>query len=83
MRRREVQRAAFSSPTKACSIEGTKCKVVMPSSVISCTRRAGSRWSPGSAMTRRAPSISGQKNSHTETSKLNGVFCSTLSSAPS
>ena len=27
-----------------------------------------------------APTISGQKNSHTETSKLNGVFCSTTSS---
>jgi hypothetical protein len=26
-------------------------------------------------MTSRAPVISGQKNSHTETSKLNGVFC--------
>ena len=32
---------------------------------------------PGSATTRCAPASSGQKNSHTETSKLNGVFCST------
>jgi len=33
-------------------------------------------------MTMAAPLISGQKNSHTETSKLAGVFCSTRSSAP-
>jgi hypothetical protein len=31
-------------------------------------------------MTRRAPVIKGQKNSHTDTSKLNGVFCRTRSS---
>ena len=42
--------------------------------------RRGSWWPPGRATTRRAPAISGQKNSQTETSKLNGVFCSTRSS---
>ncbi|MNF90387.1 hypothetical protein D3C84_729490 [compost metagenome] len=30
-----------------------------------------------------APTNSGQKNSHTDTSKLNGVFCSTTSALPS
>ncbi|MCY1409717.1 hypothetical protein D9M71_250730 [compost metagenome] len=45
------------------------------------TNSCGSRCAPGWAMTRRAPVISGQKNSHTDTSKLNGVFCSTLSLA--
>ena len=34
---------------------------------------------PGRAITSRAPLSSGQKNSHTDTSKLNGVFCSTTS----
>ena len=35
---------------------------------------------PGVAMTTAAPpAMSGQKNSHTDTSKLNGVFCSTAS----
>ena len=47
---------------------------------IVSTSRAGSRCAPGAAITSRAPTISGQKNSHTETSKLNGVFCSTTSS---
>jgi len=37
----------------------------------------------GAATTRHAPVISGQKNSHTDTSKLNGVFCSTRSPAAS
>ena len=65
----------------ACSIEGTKCSVVTPCLRIVSTSRAGSRCAPGAASTRRAPVISGQKNSQTETSKLNGVFCSTTSSA--
>lgn len=34
-------------------------------------------------MTNRAPLINGQKNSQTDTSKLNGVFCSTVSLASS
>ena len=37
----------------------------------------------GAATTSRAPVIKGQKNSHTDTSKLNGVFCNTLSRASS
>ena len=65
----------------ACSIDGTKCSVVTPCSPIAATSRAGSRCAPGRATTSRAPAISGQKNSHTDTSKLNGVFCSTTSSA--
>ena len=64
----------------ACSIDGTKCSVVTPCSRIVSISRAGSRCAPGAATTSRAPTISGQKNSHTETSKLNGVFCSTTSS---
>ena len=35
----------------------------------------------GAATASRAPVISGQKNSQTDTSKLNGVFCSTVSPA--
>ncbi|CAM3240215.1 hypothetical protein JANLI_04360 [Janthinobacterium lividum] len=67
----------------ACSIDGTKCTVVTPWRSISAASSAGSRCSPGAATASRAPYISGQKNSHTETSKLNGVFCSTVSPAPS
>ena len=43
------------------------------------TRYAGSWCPPGRANTSRAPVISGQKNSQTETSKENGVFWSTRS----
>ena len=67
----------------ACSIEGTKCSVVTPSATISRRRAAGSRCAPGGAMTRVAPVSSGQRNSQTETSKPNGVFCSTRSAGPS
>ena len=72
--------SAWMYSAKACSIDGTKCSVVTPSRRIVSTSRAGSRCAPGAAITSRAPTISGQKNSHTETSKLNGVFCSTTSS---
>ncbi|MNX95602.1 hypothetical protein D3C86_1278840 [compost metagenome] len=46
---------------------------------IRLTSCAGSRWAPGPATARRAPVINGQKNSQTDTSKLNGVFCNTVS----
>ncbi|PPS64578.1 hypothetical protein CR917_20785 [Pseudomonas sp. BRM28] len=81
MRVRLVQRGTPASSRKACSIDGTKCRVLTWCWLISATSLAGSRWSPGAATTRRAPVISGQKNSHTDTSKLNGVFCSTVSLA--
>ena len=42
-----------------------------------------SRWPPGSAITSSAPNRSGQKNSQTDTSKLNGVFWRTRSAAVS
>ena len=77
-----VHAAASACSRKNCSIEGTKCSVVMP-----CSRtdaRRGSRGPcdrPGRAITKRAPLSSGQNNSHTDTSKLNGVFCSTASAA--
>ncbi|MNP14084.1 hypothetical protein D3C76_1063950 [compost metagenome] len=79
MRVREVQAKASSAAMNAESIDGTKCSVVIACSTISAARRCGSRCSPGAAITRVAPFISGQKNSHTDTSKLNGVFCSTRS----
>ncbi len=83
MRFRLVQETTSSSCRKACSIDGTKCSVSTPSRLISATSFAGSRWSPGAATTKRAPLISGQKNSQTDTSKLNGVFCNTVSPTPS
>ena len=78
-------RAAGSAPRtcsrNACSIDGTKCSVVTPLARGSSRRAAPDRGArPARATTSRAPTISGQKNSHTDTSKLNGVFCSTTSS---
>src|SRR5262249_15278751 len=70
-----------SCSRNGCSIEGTKCKVVTPCDRIVATSWAGSRCAPGAARTKRAPTSSGQKNSQTETSKLNGVFCRTASPA--
>src|ERR1700688_4706385 len=63
------------------SIEGTKCKVVTACFRIVSTNRVGSRCAPGAASTKRAPTSSGQNNSQTDTSKLNGVFCRTASAA--
>ncbi|MNR39072.1 hypothetical protein D3C85_1572400 [compost metagenome] len=79
MRLSPPQASTPASWIKAWSIDGTKCKVLMAWSMMVSIKRAGSRCTPGAATTRRAPVISGQKNSHTDTSKLNGVFCSTES----
>ncbi|MCY1178839.1 hypothetical protein D9M73_192110 [compost metagenome] len=76
------QRCRPGSRTNTCSIDGTKCKVVTWWRSMVSISRSGSRCSPGAARASRAPVISGQKNSHTDTSKLNGVFCNTVS-APS
>jgi hypothetical protein len=82
-RRTLPQRRVSPASRNAWSMEGTKCSVVTPSRSISSDRYCGSRCPSGFASTSRAPASSGQKNSHTETSKLNGVFCSTTSSAVS
>src|SRR5215470_6681776 len=71
-------------PTSPCSrkipsIEGTKCTVVIPYLSIAALRYPGSLCPPGRAITNRAPTSNGQKNSHTDTSKLYGVFCNTAS----
>src|SRR6266498_3608895 len=78
-RARLVQFAASGCSRKSCSIDGTKWIVVTPSRRIVSARYDGSLWPPGRAMTSRAPASIGQKNSHTDTSKLNGVFCRTVS----
>src|SRR5689334_8639486 len=70
---------ASSAPTNARSIEGTKWHTVTPARSMSSARYAGSLCPPGRASTSFAPVSSGQKNSHTLTSKLIGVFCSTTS----
>ncbi|MNI11734.1 hypothetical protein D3C73_648890 [compost metagenome] len=77
--RRLAQRSKPSPWTNACNIDGTKCRVLTRYCSIRLTSCAGSRWAPGSATASRAPVISGQKNSQTDTSKLNGVFCKTVS----
>ncbi|GAA2469626.1 hypothetical protein GCM10010198_15120 [Nocardia seriolae] len=67
--------------TKTESMDGTKCAVVMPVSAITWARYTGSRCPSGLATTSRAPVCKGQKNSHTDTSKVAGVFWSTASFA--
>ncbi len=63
-------------------MDGTKCAVVTECRRTASAMALGSRCAPGAIRCRVAPVISGQKNSHTDTSKVNGVFCRTLSSAP-
>ena len=53
----------------------------MPAASTRSASAAGSRCKPGGAITTVAPVRSGQKNSHTDTSKPNGVFWSTRSPA--
>ena len=81
-RRRPVHPPTLGSARNAASMDGTKCTVVTRSARISSARYAESVCPSGLATTSVAPVISGQKNSHTDTSKLDGVFCSTRSSAP-
>ncbi|BCK58645.1 hypothetical protein NWFMUON74_64170 [Nocardia wallacei] len=72
-----------SSVTNTVSMDGTKCVTVTPSAAMSSARYAGSRWPSGRATASRAPICKGQKNSHTDTSKVAGVFCRTTSAAVS
>jgi hypothetical protein len=80
MTRRSVRaRSAPRASRNAPSMDGTKWTVVTLRSLMTRVKYDGSRCPPGSAITRRAPANSGQKNSQTETSKLKGVFCTTAS----
>ena len=80
--RSAAQRPASAASTNCCSMEGTKCSVVTPRRSITSCRYSGRGGPPAAPSPGVAPCCSGQKNSHTETSKPNGVFCSTTSSAP-
>src|SRR5215216_1627171 len=63
--------AHWSSPPSSnntCNSDGTKCTVVTCCVLI--------------VSTSHAPVSKGQKNSHTDTSKLNAVFCNTASPLP-
>ncbi|NCL73150.1 hypothetical protein AIIKEEIJ_00585 [Rhodococcus sp. YH1] len=71
------------SATNTASIDGTKCATVTDRARMTAARYPGSRWPSGAATTSRAPTCNGQKNSHTDTSNVNGVFCNTTSSAVS
>ena len=73
-----MQRPASGCSRKSCSIEGTKCATVIPSALDrgGQVRRVAVRRRAAPSPRGRPPS-SGQKNSQTETSKENGVFCST------
>ncbi len=74
---------AAGSATNTDNIDGTKCATVTPRSAITRTKYAGSRCPSGNATTNRAPTCNGQKNSHTDTSNVNGVFCRTTSDSVS
>ena len=52
-----------------------------PSDAITPARYSGSRWPSGSAMTSLAPTV-GANSSHTDTSKVVGVFCKMTSFDP-
>src|SRR5581483_1623644 len=59
------------TPSKyTCSIEGTKYTVVIFSLSMSLIKYETSLCPPGCAITSREPLIKGQKNSHTDTSKV-------------
>src|SRR6185437_8208062 len=79
---RPEHRADSSCARNASSIDGTKCAFVTPCWRIASLRYSGSLCPPGRAITSFDPDCSVQKNSHTDTSKLNGVFCSTTSDGP-
>jgi len=56
------------------NIEGTKCIIVILFSLIASTIVSGSFSPPGIRKQTLAPLNPHQNNSHTETSKVNGVF---------
>src|SRR5260221_1252016 len=76
--RNDVHCAAARAARNARSMEGTKWQTVTPFDRAR-VRYEVSRCPPGNAISSVAPVMSGQNNSHTETSKLNGVFWSTTS----
>jgi hypothetical protein len=78
-----VQRATAASARNSSNIDGTKCTVVTPYRTIASHRYAGSLCPSGRAITSRAPTSTGHSSSHTDTSNVVGVFCSTVSPGPS
>lgn len=60
-------------------MEALRWTTATDSSRISRSRYSGSRWPSGRATTRVPPYMRVQKTSHTDTSKLTGVDCSTRS----
>src|SRR5690606_33424954 len=62
------------------SMDGTKCNVVISYVLIRLTSCTGSRCAPGGDTTSEPPLINARKNSQTDTSKLDGVFCRMRSS---
>ncbi len=79
--RQEDTLSLSSEATNAASIDGTKWVVVTPYCAKNRCIACGSRCASGAAITSWAPVINGHQNSHTETSKLHGVFCATTSAA--
>jgi hypothetical protein len=63
-------------------MDGTKCTVVTDSRAMTSTISCGSRCACASAATRVAPVMNAHSSSHTDTSKVYGVFCSTTSPGP-
>ncbi|SLH68524.1 Uncharacterised protein [Mycobacteroides abscessus subsp. abscessus] len=79
--RSEPGRTSPEAVSSASSIEGTVCRTVTFSRSISSCNRAGSRCPSAAAITNRPPHAAADQNSHTDRSKVAGVFSSTASSA--
>jgi hypothetical protein len=78
---RWVQRSTPGSSKNNRRTERTRQKAVIRSRAVTCARYRISRCSPGSGMTRCAPTPKGSKISHSETSKLKEAFCKRRSEA--
>ncbi len=80
--RSDPARSTSATSRNAGTSDGTKCSMVTASSRTRRTIAVASRRAGSGVMTSRAPLISGNNCSHTETSKLNEVLCRTTSSGP-
>ncbi|GEM21853.1 hypothetical protein NS2_00920 [Nocardia seriolae NBRC 15557] len=79
--RNEDSCSAAAPLANTLSMDGTNEVMVTPSAAMTSARYCGSRCPSGVATTMRAPTASVPNSSHTDTSKVCGVFSSTTSSA--
>ncbi|BDU08629.1 hypothetical protein FMUBM48_48920 [Nocardia cyriacigeorgica] len=77
--RSEAHSAELAAPANTDSIDGTNEVMVTRCRPMISDRYSGSRCPSGAAISMRAPTASVPNSSHTDTSKVTGVFCSTTS----